>query len=139
MLACVGCRYSETLQAAEVKKHVWTLTFGLAARLAYAAACVGDISMLHAGAPLTSPLLAPLNVLLQWMATQREIFRCILCLPCQNAAGSRLMLSQILIRWRWQCSFCCPISYAGEWIFWSCLIMSAFAIMQHIYTARLCQ
>ena len=93
MLARIGCRYSETLQAAEVKKHVWTLTFGLAARLAYAAACVGDISMLHAGVPLTSPLLAPLNVLLQWMATQRDIFRCILCLPCLDAAGSRLMLS----------------------------------------------
>lgn len=77
----VGCRYSETLQAAEVKKHVWALTFGLAARLAYAAACVGDISMLHAGAPLASPLLAPLNVLLQWMATQHDIFRCTFCSP----------------------------------------------------------
>ena len=54
---------------------MWTLTFGLAARLAFAAACVGDISMLHAGALLTSPLLPPLNVLLQWMATQPEIFR----------------------------------------------------------------
>ena len=54
---------------------MWTLTFGLAARLAFAAACVGDISMLHAGALLTSPLLPPLNVLLQWMATQQDIFR----------------------------------------------------------------
>ncbi len=54
---------------------MWTLTFGLAARLAFAAACVGDISMLHAGALLTSPLLPPLNLLLQWMATQQDIFR----------------------------------------------------------------
>ena len=107
MLTCFGCRYSETLQAAEVKKHVWTLTFGLAARLAYAAACVGDISMLHAGAPLASPLLAPLNVLLQWMATQPDIFRCTICSPCMESSGSRLVFvpSQISIRWRWQC---CP-------------------------------
>ena len=85
MLADIGCRYSETLQTAEVKKHVWTLTFGLAARLAYAAACVGDIGMLHAGALLSSPLLAPLNVLLQWMATQRDTFRCTRCSPCLYA------------------------------------------------------
>ena len=71
--------------AAEVKKHVWTLTFGLAARLAYAAACVGDISMLHAGALLTSPLLPPLNLLLQWMATQQDIFRCKFCSPSHAA------------------------------------------------------
>ena len=69
------CRYSDTLQCAEVKRHVWTLIFGLAARLAFAAACVGDISMLHAGALLTSPLLPPLSVLLQWLATQQDIFR----------------------------------------------------------------
>ena len=66
---------------------MWTLTFGLAARLAFAAACVGDISMLHAGALLTSPLLPPLNVLLQWMATQPEIFRHALS-PCMLSASS---------------------------------------------------
>lgn len=58
-----------------MKRHAWALTFGLAARLAFAAACVGDVGMLHAGALLASPLLAPLNVLLQWLATQRDIFR----------------------------------------------------------------
>ena len=80
MHASWPCRYSETLQCAEVKRHVWNLTFGLAARLAFAAACVGDISMLHAGALLASPLLPPLNVLLQWMATQQEIFRHVCCM-----------------------------------------------------------
>jgi hypothetical protein len=75
MMGDMWCRYSEALQIAEVKRHVRTLTFGLAARLAFAAACVGDISMLHADALLTSPLLPPLSVLLQWMSTQREIFR----------------------------------------------------------------
>ena len=71
----MSCRYSEPLQCTEVKRHVWALTFGLAARLAFAAACVGDIGVLHAGALLTSPLLPPLNVLLQWLATQPDIFR----------------------------------------------------------------
>ena len=57
---------------------MWALTFGLAARLAFAAACVGDMGMLHAGGLLTSPLLPPLNVLLQWLATQPDIFRRVL-------------------------------------------------------------
>lgn len=69
-------RYSEVLQRAELKRHVLALAYGYAAALTYAVACVGD--MRNPGStPLTSPLLAPINVLLQWLATQPDYVRCV--------------------------------------------------------------
>ncbi len=74
-LACLGRRYSEVLQRAELKRHVLALAYGYAAALTFAAASVGD--MRNTGStPLTSPLLAPLNVLLQWLSTQPDYVRC---------------------------------------------------------------
>ncbi|BDA49482.1 probable telomerase-binding protein EST1A at N-terminal half [Coccomyxa sp. Obi] len=66
--------YSEVLQRAELKRHVLALAYGYAAALTYAVACVGD--MRNSGAtPLASPLLGPMNVLLQWLATQPDYVR----------------------------------------------------------------
>ena len=69
-------RYSEVLQRAELRRHVLALAYALAARLASAAACVGGVtSAFPGGAPapgLASPLLVPLNVLLQWLATHPD-------------------------------------------------------------------
>ncbi len=82
------CRYSEVLQRAELKRHVLALAYGYAAALTYAVTCVGD--MRNPGAtPLTSPLLAPINLLLQWLATQPDCVRCVplysLCAKRQHA------------------------------------------------------
>lgn len=51
------------------------LAYGYAAALTFAAAGVGDMRNADS-TPLTSPLLAPLNVLLQWLATQPDYVRC---------------------------------------------------------------
>ena len=68
-------RYSEVLQRAELRRHVLALAYGYAAALTFAAAGVGDMRNADS-TPLTSPLLAPLNVLLQWLATQPDYVRC---------------------------------------------------------------
>ncbi|KAK9905112.1 hypothetical protein WJX75_009845 [Coccomyxa subellipsoidea] len=66
--------YSEVLQRAELRRHVLALAYGYAAALTFAAAGVGDMRNADS-TPLTSPLLAPLNVLLQWLATQPDYVR----------------------------------------------------------------
>lgn len=114
----VVCRYSEVLQRAELKRHVLALAYGYAAALTYAVACVGD--MRNSGAtPLTSPLLAPINALLQWLATQPEYVRCVPCcslsvlhftsspasrsvkcvrLPCVSHPAALLVVNNVVIR-----------------------------------------
>ena len=87
------CRYSEVLQRAELKRHVLALAYGYAAALTYAVTCVGD--MRNPGAtPLTSPLLAPINLLLQWLATTPDCVRCVpvysLCAIRQHATCGSL-------------------------------------------------
>ncbi len=58
----------------ELKRHVLALIYGFTAALAFAAAGSGDIRQ-PGTAALSSPLLAPLNMLLQWLATQPELIR----------------------------------------------------------------
>lgn len=65
------------LQRAELRRHALALVYGYMAALTFAATRVGDMRNSDA-TPLTSPLLAPLNVLLQWLSTQPD---CVRCLP----------------------------------------------------------
>lgn len=70
-------RYSEVLQRSELRRHALALAYALAARLAQAGACVGGVPSAPGAPALASPLLAPLNVLLQWLASQPEYVRCV--------------------------------------------------------------
>ncbi len=69
------------LQRSELRRHVLALVFALAARLAHAGAVLGGPPGSTTGASsgphtsLASPLLAPLNVLLQWLASRPEYVR----------------------------------------------------------------
>lgn len=69
-------RFSEVLQRAELRRHALALALGLTARLAAAAAALGSAPDEAAGALARSPLLPPLNVLLQWLVVQPELSGC---------------------------------------------------------------
>jgi hypothetical protein len=73
--AWLGRRCSQALQRAELRRHVQALVYGYAAALTLAAACMGDMGNSSSNYQ-THLLLAPLNVLLQWLATQPEYVRC---------------------------------------------------------------
>jgi hypothetical protein len=62
------------LQRAELRRHALALVCSYAAALVFAAASCADIRQTGASA-LSSPLLVPLNVILQWLATQPDFIR----------------------------------------------------------------
>ena len=116
------------LQRAELRRHVLTLVFGLASRLAFAAACIGgaggpaNVCVAAAAAAqrqgrqppdgvppvpgLASPLLAPLSVLLQWVATHPDCLRCAAFPAGSPRAGPRQCGSVCSCWWAVPLSHC---------------------------------